>query len=349
MPRNTKPNRGARDNIYKRGDRWYVRFWHEGLEIRRSAGTSKDTAQILLARLRQEAERGSLGLAKKNTVTLKDWAGDYLKWAEAHKKSYARDVWCMQQLVDEFGDLRLQDISRTKVEAFMRQRRQEVAPSTVNRQVALLRKALSLAVEHKKIDVNPVRGVKLFREEADRVPVLEADDEKKLMDNLSEWMQWVVRLALTTGCRAGELLALRWRHVDLSAGHFVVETSKSGESRRIPIHPAILEELRRRRGTPEGYVVIRANGTVPDGQSVSKCFKYAARKADRGDLRFHDLRHVAASRFLATGANLPEVADLLGHKTLVMAKRYAHTNPTRMKDLVARMVVVGDLGGSTDR
>ena len=339
-------NRGFRDNLYQRGDKWYVRFWHGNREIRRLGGATKQAAQIVLAELRKAAERGELppprkGQSGSNTkITLADWAPEYLGWAEQHKKSFRRDQWCLAQLIERFGTFRLRDIKKDRVEAFMRDRRDEVAPATVNRQVALLRKVLSYAVEHGGLDENPLRGIKLFREAADRNPVLSQEEERRLTERLSPWMQWVVRLAVCTGCRQGELRNLRWRHVDFEGCALVIETSKSGESRRVPVHPSLLPELQERRGTPEGYVVSLPNGEVPAQVTISKAFKAAAKAIERGELRFHDLRHVAASRFLETGASLPEVADLLGHKTLVMAKRYAHTNPNRMRELMGKMAVM---------
>jgi len=325
-------------NIVLRGDSYQIRLMVDG-KLHRESCKTLDEARIRLGRVREEAMRGRLGMAKNSRWTLKDWSPRYLEWARLHKKSYVRDEWCMKQLIDAFGQLRLQDVTIQRVDAFMKNRRLEVAPATVNRQVALLKKVLSHAVECRELEVNPLKGLKLFRESADRVPVVEKVDERRLLEACKPWLRWVIQLAVGTGCRQGELLSLRWRHIDFDNEVLVVETSKSGESRRVPLHPVILEELRRRRGTPEGYVVQRPDGEVPSQQSISRGFKKAARSVGRGDLRFHDLRHVAASRFLATGANLPEVADLLGHKTLVMAKRYAHTNPNRMKELVSRMAV----------
>ncbi len=137
----------------------------------------------------------------------------------------------------------------------------------------------------------------------------------------------------------------------------MVEDSKSGESRRVPLHPSLVDELRTRRALveaailarvngdelaarrefPDAFVVAMPSGLPPEASSISHAFKRAARKIGRPDLRWHDTRHLAGSALLGTGASLPEVAAMLGHKTLVMSKRYAHVNPSRLRDLVARM------------
>jgi len=75
-----------------------------------------------------------------------------------------------------------------------------------------------------------------------------------------------------------------------------------------------------------------SGGTI-DGDYLSHRFKHHARRVELGRLRLHDLRHIAASRFLAAGASLPEVAAVLGHRTLVIARRYAHPQWDRLRAL----------------
>jgi integrase len=161
-----------------------------------------------------------------------------------------------------------------------------------------------------------------------------------------------VRAAILTGCRQGELLALLWRNIEFDhpafeACEIVIEDSKSGEPRRVPLHPNLARELYDLRQHPEAPVFTMPAGTVPHPSWVSHKFKRAAISIGRGDLRFHDLRHLAGTRFQATGANLNEIAALLGHKTLHMARRYSHMTKSRMHDLVGRMAVASgqDEGG----
>jgi integrase len=227
-----------------------------------------------------------------------------------------------------------------------------MTPATVNREVACLRKLLAFAVEQGELDVNPIAGIKLFSEAAGRIPKFEPEDERLLLAALPVWMQRVVRIAILTGCRQGEILALRWRHVDFKASTLTIEDSKSGESRRVPMHPALAMELKERRGTPNGFVVSVVSGDPPtehspEAHSVSQAFRRAVRKMGRPDLRFHDLRHVAGSRLLATGASLPEVAATLGHKTLAMSKRYTHVSPVRLASLIAAMPAPAQILDST--
>lgn len=105
----------------------------------------------------------------------------------------------------------------------------------------------------------------------------------------------------------------------------------------VPIRPDMLKELVTRRQLPEAPVIVTDAGTPPKALSVSQAFRRAARKVGRPDLRFHDTRHLCGSRLLAAGASLPMVADMLGHKTLAMSKRYAHTDRDRLTSLINAM------------
>jgi len=328
-----------RNNLVKRGESWYVRVWIDGKDVWRSAGKSKQAAQMMLAHIREDAERRQLGLPKKSRETFKDWIPRYLEWAKQYKRSWKRDDLSIRSLTPFFGHRKLREITKTMVEAYQRDRSQEVSNASVNREIACLRKLLNHAVDHGEIPESPIRGVKMLPEAPSRLPSLDRVDELRLVEASPPWLREIIRLAVLTGCRQGELLALRWRHVDFDNGEIIVEDSKSGDGRRVPLHPLLVEELKKRRGTPEGYVLTMPNGDPPHPNSVTHAFKRAARKAERGDLRFHDLRHLAGTRFQATGANLNEVAALLGHKTLHMARRYAHATKSRMHSLVAAMNV----------
>ncbi len=367
-----------RGGIMLRNGRWYARIKVKGKQRWKSAPTQKD-AQILLGRMREDASRDRMGFGKVQRTTLKEYAPRFLAWAKLHKRSWKRDELYLGPLVDALGHYRLSELTRARIEDYMAQRRKvesvsslrareaferarkagtigrtakapeprPLAPATVNREAALIRRLLNLAVEQGELQTNPAKGVRLYREAPGRVPALEAVDEAALFAALPGWMRPILRIALLTGMRQGEILALRWRNVDFDAGTFTVEDSKSGEARRVPLHPALADDLRPRRGPPDDFVAAMPCRTrlhketgaplppVRDPHSVSQAFRRAARAIGRPDLCFHSARHLHATRLLAAGASLPEVASQLGHKTLAIARRYAHVSPVRLAALVA--------------
>lgn len=364
--RGPKGGKGAqRDNVFKRGERWYVRLWVDGREIRKSAGRSRQGAQLLLARLRTDAERGRVGLGKAARATMADFAPRYMEWAKAHKRAWATDARLLRFLQARLGSLRLDKINPATVEAYKAARREDTAATTharaelrrakaagkeppplpkvsgpsVNREVACLRKLLSLAVQLGELNENPIRGLRMFAESPARRPHLDPEQEAALLGACRPWLASIVRVALVTACRQSELLALRWKHVDFARGALTVADSKTGDSRTVPLHPAALAELAARRGLPDGFLFVLPAGGPPAVTYVQKAFRKAAKSAGLLEFRFHDLRHVAATRLLLAGASLPEVKAFTGHKTLAMVERYAHPDGARLPELVARLPV----------
>lgn len=329
--------------IMLRNGHWYARIKVKGRQIWRSAPT-KEGAQKLLGELREDAMRERIGVPKAQRATVKTWAeGHYLPWARTRKSSVDRDELALKHLIPVFGHLRLKDVTRSRVESYQQARLATAIPGgrtvsgpTVNREVAILRRLLSHAVDAGELEKNPLARIPMLPESPCRQPTLDTDGERRLLGECAPWLATLVRLALATGAREGELLALRWKHVEFDSGTLVVADSKSGESRRIPLHPAVLESLRDCRGLPEGWVCTKGD-KQPNRWDIVPNFTRAAKRAGLAGLHFHDLRHVAATRLLSTGASLPEVATFLGHKTLAMSRRYAHVSPVRLAGLVAMM------------
>jgi integrase len=132
-----------------------------------------------------------------------------------------------------------------------------------------------------------------------------------------------------------ELLSLEWeRHVDLKHGFILLDITKNGRRREIPINQPLrdtLEGLVRR--VDSAYVFTDSDGKrFQDGK---KAFYSACRRAEIKDLRFHDLRHTFTSHLVMQGVDLTSVKELLGHKTLTMTRRYAHPAPSPKVKAVA--------------
>lgn len=329
-------------NVFKRDDKWYARVTVQGKQLWRTAAT-KTAAQALLPALREEADRMKGATPRRaKTTTLAEWAPIYLEWAEANKKSADHDASKMVAWVAFMGGARLKHINRDRVHEFVAAKQKEgrLTPATINRYVACLRKAMSLAVERGELEVNPLLGFRHLKESPARQPVLSREDETLLLKGATPWMAWFIRLALSTGARQMEIANLTWGDVDFANRVIIIRDSKSGESRRIPLPTALATEMQSRmqaapaKSRAAASVAPGADGKVSPQNTIASAWKRARAAAHRPDLRFHDLRHVAASRLLAQGASLPEVAAWLGHKTLVMSRRYAHVSWDRLSAMV---------------
>jgi integrase len=150
-------------------------------------------------------------------------------------------------------------------------------------------------------------------------------DEAETCKGVSTHAIAAIRLLLLTGCRKGEVLALRWADVDLDAGELRLPDAKSGP-RAVQLPPPavrLLEDMPRRAGSPWVFPGRDRNGRYGAG-GLDKAW-HAVRVAARlEDVRIHDLRHSFASRALALGETLPVIGKLLGHNDIETTARYAH-------------------------
>ena len=217
----------------------------------------------------------------------------------------------------------------------------DLSAASANRHLALLKVTFNRAMkaEPAKAERNPVRGVKLLKENNARVRVLTDTEEERFLATLPLHYRPLVIVALHTGMRRGELANLRWQDVDFHTRTLVVRQSKSGEGRRVPMNRVVVATLRalRRERQAFGGLDVHVTGRAIPPQ-FGRAWGKAVKAAEITDFRFHDLRHTAASRLVMAGVDLYTVKEILGHKTLVMTQRYSHLSPDHQRPAVERLV-----------
>lgn len=232
---------------------------------------------------------------------------------------------------------------RDKLAAGQTSRRRARSPATVNRYLARLSHVFTVACkEWGWAEDNPVRRVSRLREAAGRTRFLSDQERTALLDACEvspcPYLHLIVVLALSTGARRGEILGLRWRDVDLQRGRLVFRETKNGECRVAPLRGTARDALRTLgevRHNDSDWVFPSLDGTRP--RDIQTAWAKAVRAAGIDDFRFHDLRHSAASYLVMSGASDIEVAEILGHRTLQMVRRYSHLSDAHAGTVVARM------------
>ena len=217
------------------------------------------------------------------------------------------------------------------------------SPATVIRYMASLSHVFTIAVkEWQWLDDSPLRKVSKPKEPRGRVRFLSDDERTKLLVacKASGWNQLylLVVMALATGARRGELLGLTWDDIDLNRGIAVLEKTKNDERRALPLTGHLLDLLKREarvRRIDSNLLFARSDGKKPF--ELKKPWKRAIKDAEIKNFRFHDLRHSAASYLAMNGASLAEIAEVLGHKTLSMVKRYSHLSEQHTVGVVEKM------------
>jgi integrase len=241
-------------SVYKRGSKWCYDFWINGKRYRGSIPEARVKAQAERAEtaIRDQVYEGTYGQPKTPAPLLRDFVTDtFLPWSKANKRTWVHDQFRSRPLIKALGRKPMDEISPILIEKYKRDRRAsksarggERAPSTVNRELELLSKIFSLAIDQGLSISNPCRRVKRFREDNERNRYLSDEEEARLLAVLTgsrAELRPVVILAIHTGMRRGELLSLRWANVDFSRGLIHVmnsqrEKTKSGHSRSIPMN-----------------------------------------------------------------------------------------------------------------
>ena len=265
------------------------------------------------------------------------------------KKQKGLIEWWKNQL----GDYKLKDLTPSLIAGIRDKLIREVSDrtgklrsgATVNRYLGLLSHACTTAIkEWQWMAVNPVIQISKPKESQGRTRFLSDDERVRLLvacgSSESIHLFPIVTLALSTGMRRGEILGLSWENIDFQNRRITLLRTKNGERRVVPLVGKAYELIKNLylKLEPEGRDLVFPSPNNPKQPiSMRTSWNTAVRKAKIKDFRFHDLRHSTASYLAMNGASLLEIADILGHKTLQMVKRYSHLSEDHKADVLERM------------
>lgn len=239
-----------------------------------------------------------------------------------------------QKVVSAYRDARLKGVSGRK----------PVSESTVRKELYMLSKVLGFAQKEKGITVprgNPVEKIRMPTEGKGRTRRLNSDEwtafEHECKVSRNPWLWPAVQLAVETAMRQGEILSLTWQHIDIKNRLALLidpEKIKNEEPRAVPLSPAALDVIQALPNDKGGLLF------PVERMTLYHAFGYARDRAKIKDFTFHDLRHEALSRLAERGDfSLLEMAEVSGHKTLQMLKRYTHLRATKLADKLSRPVI----------
>jgi integrase len=364
-------------SIFERADgRWCAQLdlgWESGRRRRKYVyGATAAEVQDQLLKARSDLKAGLPVATDRQTVE------QFLdRWLEAVRPSvrprtfqgYA--ILVRNHIVPELGRLRLDKLAPQHVQAaLVRKSASGLSSQTVRHIRAILRIALNQAIKWELVARNAASLSVVPKLEHKGFRSLSPDDARHLLDAArGERLDAVYTVALSLGLRMGEILGLRWQDVDLDGAMLTVNQAiyriagkglvaaepKTDRSRRALFLPdGVLRALRAHRlrqlqerlaaGSrwhDSGLVFTSSIGTPLEPRNLFRSFKTLLRKAGLPDVRFHDLRHSAASLLLAQGVPMRAVMELLGHSNIsTTADIYSHVMPAMMRDVADKMDVI---------
>jgi integrase len=286
--------------------------------------------------------------AKKHTVA--EMIDRYLSTAKLTKVQDEHTGLHLRRWKDEIGYMLLSDVTADVITQLKDKllneeyRGKPRSPTTVLRYMASLSTVFTTAVrDWAWLEDSPMKNIKKPKAARGRVRFLNDDERERLLiackQSRNKQLYLCVILAISTGMRQAELFNLIWADIDLKAGYLILHETKNGERRRVPLAGHCLELLRehakvRRLDTPLLFPGVK-NPLQPI--DLQPPWETARKNAGITDFTWHDLRHCTASYLAMNGASLAEIAEVLGHKTLQMVKRYAHLSDGHVSNVVASM------------
>ena len=322
---------------------WYVDFRINGVRHRRKSpiNTRRDALEFE----RKEKERLFRGRSDpRNLPLFSEFAAE---WFETHVEGNSRPSHVSTRryslknhALPFFGRMRIDQINRYQLERFKAFLKSKgFRPSTINLHLNTVGVALRCAVDWGLLESAP--RPKLVRNPPSPVRWLSKNDAARVLESLDDELSDLVFFLLSTGVRIGEALALEWSEIDLferkldisrSVWQTTVSAPKNGRSRVIPISKGLREMLMTRKNR-EGLVFAAPRGGFHHYGDLLARLK----KSVPEDLRwigFHTFRHTFASWLLGDGANLRQIQELLGHRSLQQTERYTHNRPSALRGAV---------------
>lgn len=326
---------------------WHYDFAVNGIRFRGSTATEdRATAEIIEAKLRSDVLLNAV-VGKKPDITLNEALARH--WLEhgSELRSATRVMQIGRLLIKIIGKpTLLSSITTGTISEYIAKRRGAgVANATVNRELAVLRAVLRRAERRWEVAVGMVDWQTLrLREPPPPERYLTPEEAGQLIDAAAEHLKQIIKFALLTGARRENILSLDWSQVDLPSRQiaFQVKSATTGTKPHvIPVSTPLLALLAslgpQDAGAVFTYSPIRKGGWLMPPRPVADiktAFKAAVRRAGIPVLRFHDLRHTAASWMVQEGVPLDTVRDVLGHSSIAVTVRYAHRGAGAKRDAV---------------
>ncbi|HEX21230.1 MAG TPA: site-specific integrase [Actinobacteria bacterium] len=341
----------ARGSIIKRASGNYaIVFYVDGKQKWKTLpGATLKQAERALADIVGSVYEGTY---QDKNIGFNELVDNWLESLKAQVKPSTLDFYqnISKQLVERFKSSNVRNITTLQVENYLATKIGHISNRTVGYHLTVARMIFKKAMIWGYCYKNPTDFIKKPRVEHKEVKILSADQVDTLLAAAQGQTRLLIITALLTGCRAGELMALRWQDIDLVAGvisitrNYVrgkISTPKSrGSYRQIVIPPLLVDELARvKAGKESDLIFTKSNGGPLDWSNFyNREFLPLLKRAGLPRVKFHSLRHTYASTLVASGEDLKFIQGQLGHSSLTMTlNTYSHLLPGKAIDAGRRI------------
>ncbi len=320
-------------------NRWLVEIRYPDASRRRRRLRREREAMRLWAAEQTKIENGTWHDQAPKSITFAAALKQYREYSAVQNRSHRSYVEPALSVWETHLDTNalLPKITPAHIDDVKLQRAQEVAHSTVDKDLAVLKAFFNWCVARNLAASNPVRRVKLFHDDNSRLRYLSREEYDRLLEvagliETSPYLKEKIILAIHTGLRRGSLFNLRWDQIDFANRVMRIPRTKSGRPLSLPMNATTISTLQTLHAAGDltsPYVFPHTAGPKAGEpiRDIKNGFHRALELAEIQDFTWHDLRHTFASWLMMRGASLRSVAELLGHQSLKMTMRYAHLSP----------------------
>jgi len=317
--------------VFKKNNRWRIDYYVNGKRVRKPVSKIKAEAEKVLAKTQSDIVHKRYALPKDKKIKFAAFAEKYIaEYSKISKRSYRSDISMLKNLMAGFGDSYLDEITDYDCERHKRNRinqknkkgNKQVATSSINRELGLLRNILNRAVTWDYLSFNPIKKIEFFKEEP-KERILTHGEMKKLLAVAMPPLKDIILVALNTGMRKREILDMEWNQVNLEERFITIKKTKSRKLRRVPLNKAMVRLFSRlHSGNGTNNFVFPSPRTGKPYVFIHYIWKVVLKRVGLEDVRFHDLRHCFATYALLKGGDLISLKETLGHSDISTTSRY---------------------------
>lgn len=317
-----------------RNNRWQARVQRKGQKDLAKSFLNKSDAIQWARSIEIEIDRGTyINTDYAQKTLFKEILQKYLDDVVPYMRSADNQSIRVRKLMKHpIAEVNMAHLSPKHMADYRDERLKVIKPNTVIRELAILSSVINHARREWSLNIiNPVTMIKKPPSSQGRDRILNDEELGRLcieLEKISPWYKPLVKFALETGMRRGELMSLLWVNINFEKSVAFLPLTKNGDSRYVPLSMKAIRILKLLPRDIEGRVFPINKGTV------SILFLRAARRAKVEDIHFHDLRHMALTKLSDKFTNILELASISGHRELKMLQRYVHI---KAEDLVKKL------------
>ena len=310
--------------IRKRVNGWQARVQRKGFAEKCKTFNNKNDAITWAREIEYQMDRGTfINRNQLEKTTFAELLTRYLNEITPHKKGADTEQYRLKKWLK--SPLANRSLSALKAKDFAVWRDSRIsenaAANTIRLELAVVCHMFNIARTEWGFEslTNPTENVRVPRLPNGRTKRVSDEEIEAIIKNTWSYeLPYIIKIAIETGMRRGEIASLEWKYIDLNKRILTIPTSKNGEARSIPLSKKSVSTL--------SMLARRVDGKVfgMTAHAISYAFIRACKRAGIKDLHFHDLRHEAITRFFELGLNVIEVSSISSHKSLQMLKRYTH-------------------------